>query len=308
MEERRGASASRPYVIAEFLHRLESFGMTPLFKGEPQQEAGYTLDQHVPASTYLNLLLARGFSTFRKIEERQDENGVDGRKDYAQILADIRALVADAGEDRLEIDVYWTAHQVNPEQLLHFPLYSRFTGVTDYSRKLDPPARALITAYRTEYEIDCSISITPHGPDEDQFADMGKKLNQQGALHDTCLAVQFGTIPRGSPRPVFLFTPNLSWSDAGVQDRQVAEIAWYLALLKKQRSIGSDVNSSNTQTLLDVALKFFSKPCIFTYQIGAGDFGISHVTARDYEEFRFLVPAPPNIMQRESGNCENVGS
>jgi len=299
LEERRGASASRPYVIAEFLDRLESFGVVPLLSPDNQNQFRYTLNPTVPATTYADLLETRGFSTFRNIENRKDENDVGGADDYRTILENVKSLVAEGGSDRLEIEVAWSIHRVEPETLHRFPLYSRFTGGADNPGS-DSVARALAEAYRTEYEINCAISINPHGSDEQQLAEMGKKINQQGAMNDFCLAVQFGAIHKGATRPEFYFMSNLLRTDPLVSDRQAAEIAWYLALLEQRRTYKPDADYSNTQTLLDVAISLFgSRPCIFTYQMDALDFDIEHKTARDYEEIRFLVPGPkPEFLKR----------
>lgn len=275
----RDASASRPFVIEEYLARLESFGLNRLGHSDDEEKFRYTVTNIVENSVYKDLLKTRGFSTFRRISE-QLETAYDSVCDEAFKQVELGKA------DQLEIDFIWSVHKVSPKALKGCPLHPlfRLEATWEVSQK------ALAGAYQTEYALNGASSIHNELGDDDHALlarTIGEKLNQQALLHSDCVALQFGFIPRGVDRPEFFYAPNYSLLEANIRERQVRELTLYLSIIKRSGT------NSNTQTLLDVALQEFSKPCIFVYYLGAKEFRVEHRPARDYEEIRFYVPTAP---------------
>ncbi|MEQ1741620.1 MAG: hypothetical protein ABL869_03845 [Candidatus Nitrotoga sp.] len=291
----RGASASRPFVIDEYLVRLEPFGLDRLKLAESQTQLRYTVRNNVGCDTYRDLLETRGFSTFRLLAKqlKNDERYKD--------LCNKALLNTDENcSDGLEIDFVWSVHKVSPRTLMLCPLHPLFRIEATW----EFPRIALADAYKTEYALNGASSIHNEiGGDESDHAllagTIGKKLNQQELLHPACLALQFGFIPRGADKPDFFYVPNFSQPYANVQERQIRELTLYQSILKSSSTISPNETYSNTQTLLDVALQKFSKPCIFAYHLGAKGFRIEHRPARDYEEIRFYVPPAHDTIRLE---------
>lgn len=291
----RGASASRPFVIDEYLVRLEPFGLDRLTLAESQTQLRYTVRNNVGCDTYRDLLGTQGFSTFRLLAKqlKNDER-------YKELCD--KALLNTGGNcsDDLEIDFIWSVHKVSPQTLMQCPLHPLFRIEATW----ESPKKALADAYKTEYALNGASSIHSEiGVDESDHAllagTIGKKLNQQELLHPDCLALQFGFIPRGADKPDFFYVPNFSQTYANVQERQIRELTLYQSILKSSSTISPSETYSNTQTLLDVALQKFSKPCIFAYHLGAKGFRIEHRPARDYEEIRFYVPPAHDTIRLE---------
>lgn len=282
----RGASASNPFVIEEYLARLESFGLEPISSRRAPNEADYKISNSISVDVYRDLLKTQGFSTFRRISKGLNKR--DGSDAYERLCREVLAKSSGL-PDQLEIDFLWSAYRVQPDKLVRCPLHPRFTQPDDKS------GRTLAEAYIIEYATNGAASIHQEPDDQDLSAlarTLGAKLVQQNLLHPASVAVQFGFIPPGSNRPLFYFLPAFSKSEHSFQERQVCELALYLSVNKILRQVTNQPAFSNTQNLLDVALKHFRKACVFTYRVGGEKLDLTYRAHRDYEEIRFLVPDP----------------
>ena len=274
----RGASASRPFVIDEYLCRLESFGLT---RKEPNagQSDRYSIENHVDNATYGALLETEGFSTFARISK------LLGRADYEKLYKAALQRADLEKQDKLEFEFIWSLHTVSPGKLLRCPLHPDF----DWTQ-----AGPLEVAYQIEYARGGASSVENHerrpsayGLALTRASAFADRLNQQELLHPKSLSVQFGFLDPETNEKQFYFAPSFMQRDAARRERHLRELYLYLSLSKI-----STQQRSNTDTLLLVALEEFVKPCIFSYVIEErAGFDIEHRSNRDYEEIRFYIPA-----------------
>lgn len=276
----RGASASRPFVVEEYLHRLESFGLNSL-NGLDGKTTTYGVANTVKTDVYRALLTTKGFSTFKRIAESITESA------YAALCKDSLNNAESSGldEDQLDIDFVWSVHRVTSAELKKCPLHPEYAAPTSRQEA------ALASAYQAEYGINGAASIHVDVDDDNHekvARRIGEKLAQQELLDSRCLALQLGFIPHGESRPHFFFLPSFALSELR-RDRQLRQLAMYLSLLKNSRQLD---DSSNTQKLITVVMSLFpGKPAIFVYELNKDHLSVTHRSARDYEEIRFHIPA-----------------
>lgn len=292
----RVASASQPFVIEAFLSRLEAFGLERVGNSRADSSGDfpdrYTISAHVGLPVYSALLETQGFGTFRYIAEELRKMGGD----YATICSQLKEKYRNqTKKDTLSIPLQWSVWRLSNSQALGtFPLFHRLL------QQPCPPHRtlahrALHDSYISAYELSNPLGMHEELDDVKRLASiLGRKINQQGMVHDDCLALEFGLYPEQGGRATWSFLGNALHKEASKVSQTLYEVALYLVLLA-QRSKRSEF--SNTKTLLEVILPLFQKAPLFVYALDAPQYSFTHQSRLDFEEFRFTVPtlAPENI-------------
>lgn len=292
----RAASASQPFVIESFVSRLEAFGLAQVDasragKNNPFPDR-YAVSSKVGLNVYSALLETRGFGTFRYIAEELAKVGGD----YDALCWQLQEKYRNRTEkDALSIPFQWTVWRLsNFRALKAFPLFHRLRQESCPPHPT-PAGRALHDSYVAAYELSSPLGMHEQLDDVIRLAGrLGRKINQQGLIHDDCLALEFGLYPQQGGRATWSFVGNALHGNQGIVSQTLHEVALYLMLLA-ERSKRSGF--SNTKALLEVVVPLFQKAPLFVYDLEQPQYSFTHQSKLDFEEFRFTVPtlAPENI-------------
>ena len=285
----RAASASQPFVIEAFLSRLQAFGLKQVRDLATGPEGSfpdrYIVSPKVGLNVYSALLETQGFGTFRYIAEELEKLGSDYNKICWEFQQKYRSRIE---KDVLCIPFQWTVWRLaNSQALKAFPLFHRLR-----QESCPPPqnqaGKALHDSYVAAYELSSPLGMHEQLDDVKRLAGrLGCKINQQGLLHDDCLALEFGLDPQQGERVTWSFFGSALHNNHSSVSQTLQEVALYLMLLA-ERSKRSGF--SNTKTLLEVIVPLFQKAPLFVYDLEQTEYTFTHQAQLHFEEFRFTVP------------------